>query len=103
MPIGIFALINPHTAQLFITRQQRIPVLHFGVQMLQPLCLSAPFGELLMHLRPQPTRHFTQHLIDALAFKFGGGCRLDKDQVPHVAGIVVGNNVFLFDGHQIRQ
>ena len=101
--VRIVALINAHFFQLVIGRKLRVFLEHFGIQELQPLFLRASFGEFLMDIRPEAFRHFAHHPVDRLTLELRCGHGLEENQVAHVTGIIVRNNVFLLDGHQVRQ
>ena len=101
--VRIFALINSHFFQFVIGRKLRIFCEHFGIQELQPLFLRASFGEFLMDVRPEAFRHLAHDPVDGLALKLRRGHGLEENQVAHVPGVIVRNDVFLLDGHQVRQ
>lgn len=71
--------------------------------MLQPLLLGAAFGKLLVDILAKALCDFAEDPVDRFALKFSGGDRLNKDELAHIAGVVIGNNIFLLDGHQVRQ
>ncbi len=103
MSIRIFALINTHFFQRVVGRQQRIFGDHFGVQVAQPLLLRTAFGEFLMDIRAEAFRHLAHDPVNRLALELRCGHRLEENQVPHVAGVIVGDDIFLLNGHQVRQ
>ncbi|CAH0278609.1 hypothetical protein SRABI106_03226 [Rahnella aquatilis] len=70
---------------------------------MQPLPLGTAFGELVINIRAKTTRDFAHHLVDAFTFELSGRCGLDENQIPHISGVVIWNNIFLLDGHKVRQ
>ena len=103
MAVRIFALVDAPFFQLVIGRQFGIFFEHFGIQILQPLFLRPSFGEFLVDIRPEAFRHFAHDPVDGPALKLRRGHGLKEYQVAHVARIIVWNDVFLLDGHQVRQ
>ena len=103
MTVGVFTFVNSHLFQFIVARERRVFRQHLRVQMLQPLLLGTAFGKLLVDILAKPFCHFAEDPVDRFALEFSGGDRLNKDEIAHIAGVVVGNNVFLLDGHQVRQ
>ncbi len=103
MAVGIFAFIDAHFFQIVIRGQCRISCLHFGVQILQPLRLCTAFGKPLIHIVAEASGDFAEYPVDGLALELRRRRRLDKNQISHIAGVIIGDDILLFDGHEIRQ
>lgn len=67
------------------------------------MILRATFSELLIDVRSKTFRDFTQDPVNWFAFEFFAGDRLEENEISHVTGVVVRNNIFLLNGHQVWQ
>ena len=103
MAVRIFAFVDTHRFQRLVGGQRGIFLYHSGVEVFQPLLLRAPFGEALVNIRPKAAGDLAGDPVDAFALELRRGDWLQEDEVAHVAGVVVGDNILLLNGHQIRQ
>ncbi|MNC31054.1 hypothetical protein D3C75_793620 [compost metagenome] len=99
MPVRIFTLKYSHRAQCFIRRQRGVSCQHLGVEIFQPFFLGAALGKLLVDIRPEATGDFAGYPVNRLAFELRFSRRLDEDQIAHIPGVIIRDNVFLFDSH----